>query len=76
MAPAVKGNLVYLTPIIELRSPATNKELIEYLEANHNLMIFGDSDAKKPVRSLVNEFGTEFEAVVSYKSFTYIRGMR
>ena len=42
-----------------------NKELIEYLEANHNLMVFADSEAKKPVRLLVNEFGVEFESAVS-----------
>jgi len=42
-----------------------NKELIEYLEANHNLMIFTDAEAKKPVRLLVNEFGVELESAVS-----------
>lgn len=48
-----------------MRSPITNKDLIEYLEANHNLMIFADAEAKKPVRMLVNEFGIEFESAVS-----------
>lgn len=43
----------------------SSKELIEFLEANHNLLIFGDIDAKKPVCQLVNEFGVEFENVVS-----------
>ena len=42
-----------------------NKELIEYLEANHNLMVFADSEAKKPVRLLVHEFGVECESAVS-----------
>lgn len=41
------------------------RELIEYLEANHNLMIFADSEAKRPVRLLVNEFGVDFESAVS-----------
>ena len=50
--------------MIELKSPITNKELTDFIEANHNLMIFGDADARKPVRSLVNEFGAEFENVV------------
>ena len=49
---------------IDLRHPIQGKDLIEFLEANHNLMIFGDVDAKKPVRSLVNEFGVEFENLV------------
>lgn len=53
MAPSVK----------DLKSPINNKDLIDFLEANHNIMIFGDSDAKKPVRSLVNEFGVEFDSV-------------
>jgi len=53
MAPSVK----------DLRNPVASKDLIEYLSANHNLMIFGDIDAKKPVRQLVNEFGVEFEQV-------------
>jgi hypothetical protein len=48
-----------------MRSPINNKDLIEYLEANHNLMIFADAEAKKPVRVLVNEFGIEFENAVS-----------
>jgi hypothetical protein len=41
------------------------RELIEYLEANHNMMIFADAEAKKPVRLLVNEFGVDFEGPVS-----------
>lgn len=52
----------------------TNKDLVEFLQANHNIMIFGDNDSKKPIRTLVNEFGVEFENVVSsflggYKKF-------
>lgn len=52
-------------PSVELKSPLMNRELIEYLEANHNLMVFADAEAKKPVRLLVNEFGVEFESAVS-----------
>ena len=51
--------------IADLKSPIATKDLIEFLEANHHLMIFGDSDVKRPVRNLVNEFGVEFENVVS-----------
>lgn len=54
---------------IDLRNPVASKDLIEYLSANHNLMIFGDIDAKKPVRQLVNEFGVEFEQVVSFENY-------
>ena len=51
--------------VVEMKSPLIPRELIEYLEANHNMMIFADAEAKKPVRSLVNEFGVEFESAVS-----------
>jgi len=47
-----------------LRTPIASKDLIEFLEANHNLMIFADSEAKRPIRELVNNFGVEFEAPV------------
>jgi hypothetical protein len=50
---------------IELKSPIESKDLIQFLEANHNIMIFADAEAKRPVRQLVNEFGVEFEAPVS-----------
>lgn len=52
--------------MIEFKTPITNKELTDFLEANHNLMVFGDTDVRKPTRSLVNEFGAEFENVVSF----------
>ncbi len=48
-----------------MKSPLLPRELIEYLEANHNMMIFADAEAKKPVRTLVNEFGVDFESAVS-----------
>ena len=47
-----------------MKNPITNKDLVEFLQANHNIMIFGDSDSKKPIRTLVNEFGVEFENIV------------
>ncbi len=52
---------------LELKSPINSKDLVEFLEANHNLIIFGDSDAKRPMRELVNKFGVEFENVVSLR---------
>jgi hypothetical protein len=63
---------------LELKNPIDSKDLITFLEANHNLMIFADAEAKRPVRQLVNEFGIEFEAPVSdlimvvYRDFTNI----
>jgi hypothetical protein len=50
-----------------LRTPIDPKDLITFLEANHNLMIFADAEAKRPVRQLANEFGVEFEGAVIIK---------
>jgi len=61
---------------VEMKSPIISKDLIEYLEANHNLMIFADAEAKKPVRMLANEFGVEFEAAVSGIQVNIVRATR
>ncbi len=53
-----------LTFRLDLRTPIDPKDLITFLEANHNLMIFADAEAKRPVRQLANEFGVEFEGAV------------
>jgi hypothetical protein len=53
--------------MIDLKSPLSTKDLIQFLEADHNILIFGDTDVKKPVRGLVNEFGMEFENVVTIR---------
>ena len=37
----------------------------EYEDRSHNLMVFGDIDARKHVRKLVNRLGVDFEATVS-----------
>ena len=50
---------------IELRTPIDPKDLITFLEANHNLMVFADAESKRPIRQLANEFGVEFEGAVS-----------
>ncbi len=50
--------------LLDLKSPLTSKDLIQFLETDHNLLIFGDTDVKKPIRSLAYEFGMEFENVV------------
>ena len=56
-----------LTFRLDLRTPIDPKDLITFLEANHNLMIFADAEAKRPVRQLANEFGVEFEGAVIIK---------
>jgi hypothetical protein len=50
---------------IDLLLPISQSDLIAFVESGHNMMIFGDEDAKKPVRSLFNEFGADLEDVVS-----------
>lgn len=49
--------------IRDLRSPISNKDLIEFLEANHNMMVFLDTDSRKSLKMLANEFGVDFENV-------------
>ena len=64
MAPSVRGISYLFSIILELKSPISHKDLIDYLEANHNLMIFGDVDSRKVVRGLFNEFGSDLENIV------------
>jgi hypothetical protein len=61
----LKVNLLVRYISLDLKSPLTSKDLIQFLEADHNILIFGENDAKKPIRGLVNEFGMEIENVVS-----------
>ncbi|CDW86938.1 dolichyl-diphosphooligosaccharide--protein glycosyltransferase 48 kda subunit-like [Stylonychia lemnae] len=57
-------NIILMAPSVkELKTPITHQDLLDFVQANHNIMIFGDADVKKPIRSLVNEFGMEFENV-------------
>ena len=59
-------NILLLAPgVRDLKSPVGQKELLEFLEANHNLMIFADQDSRKAIRFLCNEFGVDLEQVVS-----------
>ena len=64
MAPGVKGKELQSLNDLELRTPVDPKDLIAFLEANHNLMVFADAESKKPIRQLANEFGVEFEGAV------------
>jgi hypothetical protein len=55
-------NIIMMAPgVKELRTPIDPKDLITFLEANHNLMVFADAESKRPIRQLANEFGVEFE---------------
>lgn len=54
-------NVVLMAPSIkDMRSPISQSDLIQYLEANHNIMVVADEDTKMPLRSFVNNFGVDF----------------
>jgi KaiC/GvpD/RAD55 family RecA-like ATPase len=37
------------------------KDLVEFVDFHHNIMIFANSESRKTVRELANEFGVDFE---------------
>ena len=37
------------------------KNLLEFIDFHHNLMVFVDNTSRKVQRSLANEFGVDFE---------------
>lgn len=37
------------------------KDLLEFVDFHHNLMVFADNKSRKVVRDLANEFGVDFE---------------
>jgi len=37
------------------------KELLEFVDFHHNIMIFVNNESRKTVRELANEFGVDFE---------------
>jgi hypothetical protein len=59
-------NIILMAPSVrDLKSPNSEKDLIDFVEANHNIMIFGDIDSRKAIRSLFNDFGADLENVVN-----------
>jgi len=55
--------ILMATSARDLKSPVNQRDLIEYLESNHNLMIFADIDSRVAIRNLFNEFGADLEGV-------------
>jgi len=37
------------------------KDVLEYVDYHHNIMVFANSDSRKVVRDLANEFGCDFD---------------
>ena len=69
MAPSIKGKaLIRNNRFLEtnLDVNLNVKNLIKFFEAeNHNLVAFGDIDARRHLRSLALKFGIDFEPFVS-----------
>ena len=51
MAPTVKS----------FGSDVKLKELLEFIDFHHNIMVFASSESRKTVREIANEFGIDFE---------------
>ena len=56
-------NIVFFAPtyVDSGKNEITIEKLLKFIDDGHDLMIFGSSDAGKFVRSLVNEFGADFD---------------
>ena len=74
MAPSIKGKT--LTPLSNyflennLDDNLKVDNLVEFFKAqNHNLIAFGDVDARRHVRNLALNFGIDFEPFVSIYLF-------
>lgn len=51
MAPSVKS----------FGSDLKVKDLLEFVDFHHNIMLFASADSRKVVRDLANEFGCDFD---------------
>ena len=56
-------NIVFFAPtyVDSGKNEITIEKLLKFIDDGHDLMIFGSSDAGKFIRSLVNEFGADFD---------------
>ena len=58
------NNMIIMAPSIkELKNPLGHKEIIDFVQAGHNLMVFGDRDTRKALKNLANEFGIDYENI-------------
>lgn len=55
-------NIIFMAPTVKsLGSDLQIKEILEFVDFHHNIMIFASSETRKQLRQLVNEFGVDFE---------------
>jgi hypothetical protein len=55
-------NIILMAPTVKsFGADLKIKELLEFVDFHHNLMIFASSESRKTVRELANEFGVDFE---------------
>ena len=58
------NNMILMAPSLkDLKNPLSHKEIIDFVQSGHNLMVFGDRDTRKALKSLVNEFGIDYENI-------------
>jgi len=55
-------NIILMAPTVKsFGSDVKVKELLEFVDFHHNIMLFVNNESRKTVRELANEFGVDFE---------------
>ena len=55
-------NIILMAPTVKsYGSDLKVKDLLEYVDFHHNIMLFASTDSRKVVRDLANEFGADFD---------------
>jgi oligosaccharyltransferase complex subunit beta len=59
----IYDNIIFFAPTYSdtKKNEINIKNLLQFIDDGHDLMIFGSSDASKFMRELVNEFGVDFD---------------
>jgi hypothetical protein len=55
-------NIILMAPTVKsFGADLKVKEILEFIDFHHNLMVFASSESRKTVREIANEFGMDFE---------------
>ena len=55
-------NIIFMAPTVKsLGSDLDIKDILQFVDFHHNIMIFANNEVRKQIRQLVNEFGVDFE---------------
>ena len=55
-------NIILMAPTVKsFGADLKIKEILEFIDFHHNLMVFASSESRKTVREIANEFGMDFE---------------